>query len=150
MFAPSSLFERKTPEQTSYVITSADRLDHIADASIDYVFTDPPFGSNIFYSDMNYFHEAWLGAMTDHAREAVMHTTGKKRNGAAERYEELLRQAFCEAFRILRPGRHMSVVFGNSDGRIWGLVQRAIRDAGFLAGRSMSPFSIKGSGRLKG
>jgi hypothetical protein len=25
----------------------------------------------------------------------------------------------------------MSVVFGNSDGQVWGLVQRAMRDAGF-------------------
>lgn len=131
VFASSSLFERKTPRDISYVIASADRLTHIPDASVDYVFTDPPFGSNIFYSDMNLFHEAWLGTVTDHVHEAVMHTTGKRRNGAAARYEELLRHAFSETFRILRPGRHMSVVFGNSDGRIWGLVQRAIRDAGF-------------------
>jgi hypothetical protein len=98
---------------------------------VDYVFTDPPFGSNIFYSDMNLFHEAWLGNVTDHVKEAVMHTTSHKKNGAGQRYEALLRGAFAEAFRILKPGRYMSVVFGNSDGQVWGLVQRAIRDAGF-------------------
>ncbi|MGH9890742.1 MAG: hypothetical protein ACREA0_01905, partial [bacterium] len=43
-----------------------------------YVFTDPPFGSNIFYSDMNLFQEAWLRSATDHDREAVMHTTGNE------------------------------------------------------------------------
>jgi plasmid stabilization system protein ParE len=80
---------------------------------------------------MNLFHEAWLGQTTDHAREAVMHTTGRKKNGAAQRYEDLLRGAFAEAFRVLKPGRYMSVVFGNSDGQVWGLVQRAMRDAGF-------------------
>ena len=80
---------------------------------------------------MNLFHEAWLGQVTDHANEAVMHTTGRKKNGAAQRYETLLRQAFAEAFRVLKPGRYMSVVFGNSDGQVWGLVQRAIRNAGF-------------------
>jgi adenine-specific DNA methylase len=131
MFAPASLFDQQTPGGTDYVIASADRLDHMADESADYVFTDPPFGSNIFYSDMNLFHEAWLGNVTDHASEAVMHTTGKRRNGAAERYEALLRGAFSEAFRILRPGRYISVVFGNSDGRVWELVQRAMRAAGF-------------------
>jgi adenine-specific DNA methylase len=80
---------------------------------------------------MNLFHEAWLGKATDHAFEAVMHTTGRKKNGAAQRYETLLRNAFAEAFRVLKPGRYMSVVFGNSDGQVWGLVKRAIRDAGF-------------------
>src|SRR5207237_1056167 len=39
----------------NYEIGSANRLD-LADGSVDYVFTDPPFGSNIFYSDMNLFH----------------------------------------------------------------------------------------------
>jgi hypothetical protein len=43
----------------------------------------------------------------------------------------LLRGAFSEAFRVLKLGRFMSVVFGNSNGAIWGLVQRALRDAGF-------------------
>ena len=60
-----------------------------------------------------------------------MHTTGRKKNGVAKRHEDLLRGASAEAFRILKPGRHMSVVFGNSDGQVWGLVQRAIRDARF-------------------
>lgn len=131
IFSATPLFTRQATDHVTYTLASADRLIHLADASIDYVFIDPPFGSNIFYSDMNLFHEAWLGKTTDHASEAVMHTTGRKKNGAAQRYESLLRNAFAEAFRVLKQGRHMSVVFGNSDGQIWGLMQRAIRDAGF-------------------
>jgi len=41
----------------------------------------------------------------------------------------------------------MAVVFGNSNGRIWGLVQRALRDAGFKATRLMLRFLIKGNGQ---
>src|SRR5262249_15050074 len=119
------------PASVSYQLASADRLSHLAAKSVDYVFTDPPFGSNIFYSDMSLFHEAWLGSTTNNANEAVVYTTGKRKNGSAERYEALLRGAFAEAHRVLKPGRFMSVVFGNSSGRIWGLVQRALRDAGF-------------------
>ena len=131
LFRTMPLFAHDVAGNVQYEISSADALDHIEDEAIDYVFTDPPFGSNIFYSDMNLFHEAWLGATTEHAREAVMHTTGKRKNGAADRYEELLRGAFGEAFRVLKPGRFMSVVLGNSNGAIWGLVQRALRHAGF-------------------
>lgn len=131
VFGAAPLFNGEADQNVTYTLASADRLSHLPDASVDYVFTDPPFGSNIFYSDMNLFHEAWLGQITDHAREAVVHTTGRKKNGAIERYEALLRGAFGEACRILKPGRYMSVVFGNSDGQVWGLVQRAIRDAGF-------------------
>ena len=131
IFRAMPLFSKQVASNVDYSIASADALEHLADASVDYVFTDPPFGSNIFYSDMNLFQEAWLGTATVHAREAVMHTTGKKKNGAAERYETLLRGAFEEAFRVLKPGTYMSVVFGNSNGAIWSLVQRALRSAGF-------------------
>ena len=55
----------------AYEIASADRLP-LADDSVDYVFTDPPFGSNIFYSDMSLFQEAWLDATTDPGAEAVV------------------------------------------------------------------------------
>ena len=120
----------KHPEVT-YDIASADNLAHLEDESIDYVFTDPPFGSNIFYSDMNLFHEAWLGKVTDNTSEAVVHTTGVRKVNAGDRYERLLKNAFREGWRILKPGGHMSVVFGNSRGRIWGSVQRALREIGF-------------------
>ena len=117
---------------------------------MDYIFTDPPFGSNIFYSDMSLFHEAWLDRTTDNEDEAVVHTTGKRKNGAVERYERLLRGAFTEAFRVLKPGRYMSVVFGNSSGRIWGLVQRALRDAGFKTAPVHVAILDKGQRSVKG
>lgn len=131
LFDQAPLFAGDVAERVSYRLASADRLEHIQNESVDYVFTDPPFGSNIFYSDMNLFHEAWLGETTDASHEAVVHTTGPRKKDAAERYERLLRGAFSEAFRILKPARHMSVVFGNSSGSVWALVLRAFRDAGF-------------------
>jgi 16S rRNA G966 N2-methylase RsmD len=134
----------------TYELASADNLQHLADESVDYVFTDPPFGSNIFYSDMNLFHEAWLGAITDHESEAVVHTTGKHRGGAEARYERLLQKAFEEASRILKPGKFMSVVFGNSSGRIWGLVQRALRNAGFKSVPVHVAILDKGQRSVKG
>jgi 16S rRNA G966 N2-methylase RsmD len=150
LFGSNELFSDAQNASATYEIASADALKHLSDNSIDYVFTDPPFGSNIFYSDMNLFHEAWLGTVTDHRSEAVVHTTGKRKNGAEERYQHLLRKSFEEAWRVLKPGKHMSVVFGNSSGRIWGLVQRALRDAGFKS----TPFHVaildKGQRSVKG
>jgi 16S rRNA G966 N2-methylase RsmD len=150
IFSAAPLFNAAISGNVTYTLASAHHLAHLDDASVDYVFTDPPFGSNIFYSDMNLFHEAWLGETTDHAREAVMHTTGRKKNGAASRYESLLREAFAEAYRVLKPGRHMSVVFGNSDGQVWGLVQRAIRDAGFCSVPLHVAILDKGQRSVKG
>lgn len=140
----------KETADVSYTLSSADNLKHLDDASIDYIFTDPPFGSNIFYSDMNLFHEAWLGKKTQYKSEAVVHTTGKRKKNAGERYENLLRASFEEAYRALKHGKHMSVVFGNSSGSIWGLVQRALRDAGFKAAPVHVAILDKGQRSVKG
>ncbi len=150
LFGRQPMLTGLSSKDVTYHITSADRLSHLDGASIDYVFIDPPFGSNIFYSDMNLFQEAWLGRVTDHSSEAVVHTTGRQKNGAAERYANLLRASFEEARRILKPGRYMSVVFGNSSGRIWGLVQRALRDAGFKPSPVHVAVLDKGQRSVKG
>ena len=144
------LFAESDSMSVTYEIASADELLHLDAESVDYIFTDPPFGSNIFYSDMNLFQEAWLGDVTDRRKEAVVFTTGKKKNHSAERYEDLLRSAFSEACRVLKPGRHMSVVFGNSKGSMWGLVQRAIRDAGFMPSPTHVAILDKGQRSVKG
>jgi len=150
LFDNASLLCGRPEGKLDYCLASANLLAHLDSESVDYVFTDPPFGSNIFYSDMNLFHEAWLGEVTNYVSEAVVYTTGKRKNGAAERYEALLRSSFAEAFRILKPGRYMSVVFGNSSGRIWGLVQRAVRDAGFKSAPVHVAILDKGQRSVKG
>ena len=144
------LVAQRKEQDVHYTLTSADELRHLKDDSVDYVFTDPPFGSNIFYSDMSLFHEAWLGKTTDSENEAIVHTTGSRKKGAEFRYHALLKGAFQEAFRILKPGRKMSVVFGNSSGRIWGLVQRALRESGFSAEPVHVAVLDKGQRSVKG
>lgn len=115
----------------NYRVASADAID-LPDASVDYVFTDPPFGANIFYSDMNLFQEAWLGEQTDPSKEAVV---DRAATGAAlrtaERYEELITRSLCEAHRVLKPGGWLSLCFSSSHGAMWGLLQRAVTAAGF-------------------
>lgn len=145
-----SLFLENDETTVDYVLSSADSLKHLKSESVDYAFTDPPFGSNIFYSDMSLFHEAWIGRVTDNSTEAVVHTTGSKKLDSAQRYESLLRGAFQEAFRVLKPGRYLSVVFGNSDGKIWGLVQRSLRDAGFTETPAHVAILDKGQRSVKG
>jgi hypothetical protein len=99
--------------------------------SIDYIFTDPPFGSNIYYSEPNLLWEAWLGKVTDTAEEAVVH---RKNDGGTKRlsdYARLMQCAFAEMFRVLKPGRWCTVEFNNSDGAVFETIKQAVRQAGF-------------------
>lgn len=134
----------------TYVTASADSLTHLDDSSIDFIFTDPPFGSNIFYSDMNLFHEAWLGEFTDFRSEAVMKTTGKTKNDSKAFYQEILTGAFREAYRVLRPNSCMAVVFGNSQGSIWSVVQQALFNSGFNTRPEKILILDKGQRSVKG
>src|SRR5204863_5346987 len=50
---------------------------------------------------------------------------------SAERYEDLITDSLRECYRVLKPGRWLSLVFSNSSGEMWALVQRAIHTARF-------------------
>ena len=101
----------------------------IPSCSIDYVFTDPPFGANIYYADLNYVVEAWHGVTTDTRQEAIV---DPPKNKEVPDYQDLMRRCFSEYFRALKPGRWMTVVFSNSSNAIWRAIQEAMGVAGFV------------------
>ena len=133
----------------AYDIASADSVP-LPDNSIDYVFTDPPFGSNIFYSDMNLFQEAWLDRMTDPTKEAVIDRIETGHNRTPERYEKLLTDALMECKRVVKPGGYITMVFGNSSGSIWKIVQRSIKSAGLIIIPELISILDKGQRSVKG
>ena len=65
-------------EQSTYVSNNGAQSSFISDESIDYIFTDPPFGENIYYSDLNYLWEVWLRVKTNVELEAIVSKTEKK------------------------------------------------------------------------
>jgi adenine-specific DNA methylase len=97
--------------------------------SVDYVFTDPPFGANIFYADLNFLVEAWHRVRTDAEPEAIKDE--QKRKGLHE-YHDLMTQCFAEYCRVLKPGRWMTVVFHNSSNAVWNAIQEAMLAGGFV------------------
>lgn len=108
---------------------SATQLDFLPDESVDLVFTDPPFGANINYSEMNILWESWLGTFTDNQHEAIVN---KHQGKDAERYGDLMQQSLEECYRVLRPGRWLLLVFMNSSQDIWCQLRRAIAKSGFV------------------
>ena len=57
---------------------SATVLKNIPDSSVDYIFTDPPFGGNLNYSELNILVEAWIGVQSDAEPEAVVNQVQAK------------------------------------------------------------------------
>lgn len=113
----------------SIVSTSSASSLPIKDNSIDYIFTDPPFGENIYYSDLNYYIEAWNGVYTRTEPEAIVDKV-KEKNVLS--YNRLIENCFREYFRVLKPEKWMTVVFSNTSASIWNGIQNSLRAVGFI------------------
>jgi DNA modification methylase len=111
------------------VCNSATSLDYLPDESIDLIFTDPPFGANINYSEMNILWESWLGAFTDNTNEAIINKVQGKDITA---YQRLMTEILLECSRVLRPGHWLLLMFMNSSSQVWASLKAAITDAGFV------------------
>ncbi len=101
----------------------------LPEASVDYIFTDPPFGENIYYADLNLLVESWHHVTTNATPEAIVDRVRKK---SLLDYQHLMQRCFSEYCRVLKPGRWMTVVFHNSSNAVWNSIQDALLSAGFM------------------
>lgn len=108
---------------------STSDMKNVPDNSIDYIFTDPPFGDNLNYSELNYLMEAWIGVKTNNNQEAVINPVQKK--GLSD-YQSIMYSCFKEYYRVLKPGRWITVEFHNSKNTVWNAITEALGMAGFI------------------
>ncbi|WP_282152727.1 DNA methyltransferase [Ruegeria atlantica] len=106
---------------------------NLADASIDYALTDPPFGGNIPYAEVNFINEAWLQTFTDREEEAII---SRSQGKAIEDYQELLSRVLGEVHRVLKPSAKATLVFHSATASVWNALQSAYSDAGFFVERA--------------
>ncbi len=104
-------------------------LRDIPDSSIDYIFTDPPFGESLQYAELNMFVEAWLKIRTSVDNDCVLNYVHKKDLAF---YSNMMLRAFKTYSRVLKPGRWITIEFHNSQNAVWSAIQQAIESAGLV------------------
>ena len=122
-------FEQSRHRYATAVSTGDCASTSLPDNSIDYVFTDPPFGENIYYADLNYLVESWHRVRTANQPEAII---DRAKGKTIADYQRLMQRCFTEYCRVLKPGRWMTVVFHNSRNAVWNAIQEAMLAAGFV------------------
>ncbi|MFQ6119492.1 MAG: DNA methyltransferase, partial [Methanosarcinales archaeon] len=96
--------------------------------SVDYVFTDPPYGDSIQYFELSYLWNAWLGFEMESREEIIKNA----RQGKNDNYYSLmLNKAFKQIYRVLKPGKYLTVTFHNTDIKIRNILIRSVVYAGF-------------------
>lgn len=113
----------------SIITTQGAQKIKMPNNSMDYLFFDPPFGANIMYSELSYIRESWLEVFTNNELEAIENKTQHK---SIDKYRDLMLSCFKEAYRVLKPGRWMTVEFSNTKSSVWNAIQNALTDAGFV------------------
>ena len=138
-----SAFQKFHPKSGVAAVTTGSATSlPIPDNTVDYIFTDPPFGENIYYADLNILVESWHGVTTDPTPEAIVDRVREK---AVPEYQHLMTKAFREYFRVLKPGRWMTVVFSNSRAAVWNSIQVSLQQAGFVVAEVNAPDKKQGS-----
>jgi 16S rRNA G966 N2-methylase RsmD len=116
------------PVGATYDCVDSRRLS-LPDRSIDYIFTDPPYGGEgVQYGELSMLWCLWLNERSRLDSEIAFNPY---RQFTQQHYDEGIRAAFSEAFRVLRPGRWMTVTFANKDPEVWDGLMRACRATGF-------------------
>jgi len=110
------------------VVQGSSIATDLPDGSVDYVFTDPPFGGNIPYSEANYISEAWLGKLTETSDEAIVSPAQGKDVGG---YQALLTKCFSEFRRILKPSGLATVAFHSTQASVWQALVNTFKASGF-------------------
>ena len=105
--------------------------EYVDEESVDYIFTDPPYGAHIAYLDLTRMWDAWLGFKTsDEDRKEETIEAGDA-NHSATHFKEKLASGIAEMFRVLKYDRWMSIVFQHREPAMWDAVVKAAEAAGF-------------------
>ena len=106
---------------------SSENLNCIKSNSVDYVFTDPPYGQSIAYLGLSMIWNSWLKNKINYDEEIIFDPYRDKKY---EDYEKRMTNVFCEIFRVLKSNKFCSFTFHNRDIKIWKAVMNACENAG--------------------
>ena len=120
----------KLKTKTRYQVynrTSED-MPFIESSSVDYIFTDPPYGESIAYLGLSMFWNSWLKAKVDYKSEIIYDPYRKK---GYDDYSQRISNTYKEMSRVLKPGRYLSFTFHNRNLKFWKIIIEACINAGF-------------------
>jgi len=106
-------------------------LECVEPESVDYIYTDPPYGGHIAYLDLSTMWASWLGlevTLADRAEEVI---EGGQLRKTREVYHLLLSKSVAQMHGALKTGGWMSLVFAHRDTAYWDALVEACTTAGF-------------------
>jgi len=111
--------------------------------SIDYIFTDPPYSWKVQFGEMNFIWESWLKLDNRwHSSEIIVN---EHRGMSEDDWADKMRRVIAECYRVLKPGRWMSLCYHDTSEGTWELLQDLCAEIGFFADASDAVVYIDGT-----
>lgn len=115
------------------VLDIADILDYVAENSVDFIMTDPPYGGLVQYMDLSMVWLVWLQKFdARYTPDSSGEITYKHGITDRQTYKRRLANAFKNMYRVLKPDHYLVVTFHNQDIKEWNDFVSAIRESGFV------------------
>ena len=138
--AKKTLAMRLQSQDACISTQSATSMGQIPPESVDYIFTDPPYGGAVQYGELNFVWESWLGLNTEwHDEEIIVNHT---RNKSLINWAEMMLLAMAECYRVLKPGRGLSLCWHDASAATWRHLQDIMARVGFTVEESDRALSI--------
>ncbi|MWV70006.1 DNA methyltransferase [Helicobacter saguini] len=109
----------------------ATNLVEIESNSIDFIYTDPPYGDKIPYLDLSTMWNAWLDFPVDSKlkeKECI-------EKGSLEKtkydYYDLMKKSLKEMYRVLKYNRWLAFVFQHQDVKLFQIIVESAENVGF-------------------
>ncbi len=155
-FFTNDIFRNNSPEY-HYLVTGYDAKNlNIESESIDYVFTDPPYGDAVPYFEQSIIWNSWLKLSPNYKNEIVI-SDSKLRTKNIFNFENEINEAFSEIRRVLKEDGHFSLTYHSLSGLEWKAITNACIKNGFemvdfkwLVQKSFTPRQINRSKSIKG
>ena len=109
----------------------ATNLKEIESESIDFIYTDPPYGAKIPYLDLSIMWNVWLDF------EVSLDTKEKEciEKGSLEKtrydYYQLMKQSLKQMYRVLKFNRWLAFVFQHQDPKLFQIITDTAENLGF-------------------
>lgn len=140
-FSGAMISQRENVEQTDSILdktngakifqADATNLQEIESGSVDFIYTDPPYGAKIPYLDLSTMWNAWLDFPVDSTlKEKECIEKGSLEKSRYE-YYDLMKASLKEMYRVLKWNRWLAFVFQHQDPKLWQILVDSAENIGF-------------------
>lgn len=141
----------------SYKITNEDAKKlSIKDESIDFVFTDFPYGDTVPYFEQSQIWNLWLKKDVDYENEIVV-SDSKERKKNQKQFDNDIEKSINEISRVLKVGKYFTFTFHSLNGEEWEAISNSIAknpfefvELSFLEQKTFTPRQLNRKMSIKG